>query len=101
MVPKERGEMNVNLFNYPPHRDEYDFAQKLGGEFDPLYIRSLAAEERVGRSRNRRKHWLMALGSWLVSLGLRIKHGANPYAVTRHVSPRLVSIHNHRYHRRK
>ena len=93
--------MNLNPFNYPVDHHDREINPHLTDEFDSVYIMSLAAKLRAEKSKLQRQSWLSALGSWLVSLGLRLKHGAHPHLAARHVSARWVSVHNYRTHHRR
>lgn len=90
--------MSMNPFDFQTYDDAQDIAPKLPDEFDPMYILSLAAQQRTEKMKNKQRKWLSALGSWVVAFGLRIKHGSHPFISARHISPKLVSIHHHRSH---
>jgi hypothetical protein len=88
--------MSMNPFDFQTYEDVLDITPKLPDEYDPVYILSLAAQHRTEQMKDKRRKWLSVLGSWIVALGLRIKHGVHPYMSVRHISPRLIRVHHHR-----
>ena len=93
--------MSLNPYDFQTYEDVLDITPKLPDEYDPVYILSLAAQHRTEQMKNKRRKWLSVLGSWIVALGLRIKHDVHPYMPVRHTSPRLVRVQHHRVHHSK
>jgi len=93
--------MSNNPFNFMADQPDHDIAPKLTSEFAPWYILALTAQDRRAKWERLWQSWLHTLGSWLVVLGLHIKHALHPYVTRRHLSPRAVSLHHHRVRRRE
>lgn len=93
--------MSNNPFNYMVDQPDHDITPKLTPEFAPWYLLALAAQDRAEKRKKQWQHFLNTVGSWIVSMGLHLKHAAHPFVPVRHISPRPISIHNYRSHRRR
>lgn len=90
-----------NPFNYTTDQPDHDIAPKLTSEFDPWYVLAWAAHDRAEK---RKRHWnrtLNTLGSWIVSIGLHLKHAAHPFIPEKRLAPRPISTHNYRSRHRR
>jgi hypothetical protein len=98
---QKEDDMNLNPFNFMIRKDEQKSDPQLANEFDPVYIELLAKNENANRTKGKRRSWLAAIGSWIIALGLRIKHGFHPGLAVRRVSVRAVSAHHYRMRHHK
>lgn len=97
---KEIG-MNTYPYNLPIYKDDRRFIPRFSDEFDSLYLMALAAKYRADQIETRHRARMYAIGSWLITLGLRIKYGGSqPHLAVKHVPTRLISAHNRRAHHR-
>jgi hypothetical protein len=93
--------MSNNPFGFMVDQFDHDIAPKLPSEFAPWYILALVAQDCAAKKEQVKHARLRALGSWLVSLGLRIKHVTHPYVARRHLLVRTVSLHHPRVRHRR